>query len=55
MTDPKIMAAQIRAWSNVLRQVAATLHHPTDPPHVWHLLVDVERQMRDVASREERA
>ena len=54
MTDPHIMAAQIRAWANVVQRLAQAFREDDENNHARSVAVDLAKQMRDVAQREER-
>jgi len=51
VTDPKVMAAQIRAWANVMEKLSKYIVHD----HAERTSLDLIRQMRDVAAREDKA
>jgi hypothetical protein len=49
MTDPKLMAAQIRAWANTLWAIRDKQCNE----HISAIVYDLAKQMRDVAQRED--
>ena len=54
LTDPRIMAAQIRAWAYIVDKLAAELNNAYRE-HATQTATDLAKQMRDVAQRESNA
>ena len=53
VTDPKLMAAQIRAWANVVDRLKRELDSLPSCAYAGTVARDLAYQMRDVAQRED--